>query len=362
MDGPLDGPLARLRREPARLDEVFATLRGRVASGALPAAALAIGDARGEIRTDAFGEGGRPMDPATNFFLASITKPIFATAFMQLVEDGLVDLHEPISRYMPGFGAGEKAAISAWHVLTHTSGVADVAADQIIRRRLSAAQMTRLVVEAPLRFRPGTRWEYCSASFYLLAAIVERVSGLAYARFLDERLLRPLGMASTFDARRAGRPIAAVQGAGVDNRLVRFLVLRYLAGAALPGGGLFGNMADLVRFGAATLAPVRRGQRDLPLQATTIAEIGRDQTGGLPGAFDGEERPVHFGLGWGKPTLMRDVPGSPSVISHGGVSGGRLWLDPEMGLVLVFLTNRWSADRGPEIEAIRGIYSVIASA
>lgn len=348
-----------LRREPGRLDEVFATLRERVAARALPAAALAVGDAAGEIRAEAFGERGRPINRATNFFLASITKPIFATAFMQLVEDGLVDLHEPIGRHVPGFDAGEKTAVTAWHVLTHTSGVADVAADQLVRRRLSAAEMTRLVVEAPLRFTPGTRWEYCSASFYLLAAVIERVSGIRYARFLDERLVRPLGMATTFDPRRTGRPIVAVHGAGVDNRLVRFLVLRYLAGAALPGGGLFGSMGDLVRFGAATIAPVRHGERLLPLRPSTIEEMARDQTRGLTGVFDGEERPVHFGLGWGKPTLMRDVPGSPRVLSHGGVSGGRLWLDPEIGLVLVFLTNRWSADRGPEIEAIRGVYGAI---
>jgi CubicO group peptidase (beta-lactamase class C family) len=46
-------------------------------------------------------------------------------------------------------------------------------------------------------------------------------------------------------------------------------------------------------------------------------------------------------------------------VSHGGASGGRLWIDPEAGLVLVFLTNRWAADRGPEVEAIRGVYAAL---
>jgi CubicO group peptidase (beta-lactamase class C family) len=57
---------------------------------------------------------------------------------------------------------------------------------------------------------------------------------------------------------------------------------------------------------------------------------------------------------------MRDLPGSQSTVSHGGASGGRLWIDPDAGLVLVFLTNRWSADRGPEVEAIRGVYEALA--
>jgi CubicO group peptidase (beta-lactamase class C family) len=95
------------------------------------------------------------------------------------------------------------------------------------------------------------------------------------------------------------------------------------------------------------------------LRAETVALMAQDQTHGLPGDIDGEERAVHVGLGWAKPTLMRDVPGTTSVISHGGVSGGRIWIDLDLGLVIVFLTNRWQADRGPEIDTIRGVYEAL---
>ena len=350
-----------LRREPTRLDEVFTALRSRVVAGDLPAAALAVGDGDGPIRAEATGEGGQPISTATNFFLASITKPIFATAFMELVEDGSVGLHEPLARWLPGMEVGDKAAVTPWHVLTHTSGVIDVAPDELVRRRPSAARMTQAVIERPLRFTPGTRWEYNSASFYLLARVIERVTGMGYVAYLAERLSQPLGMALTFDPRSADRPVVPVHGAGVDNRFVRFLVLRYLSGAALPGGGLFGNLADLASLGAALVAPRPAGGRErFPLRAETVAEMAQDQTHGLPGQIDGEERSVHVGLGWAKPTLMRDVPGSKSVISHGGVSGGRLWIDPDIGLVIVFLTNRWQADRGPEIDTIRGVYEALA--
>jgi CubicO group peptidase (beta-lactamase class C family) len=342
------------------LDEVFAALRGRVAAGDLPSAGLAIGDGEGLIRSEATGERGRPISTDTNFFLASITKPIFATAFMELVEDGQVGLHEPLARWLPGMEIGEKAAITPWHVLTHTSGVVDVAPDELVRRRPSAKRMTQTVIERPLRFTPGTRWEYSSASFYLLARVIERVAGMGYVKYLDERLSRPLGLGLTFDPRRANRPIVPVHGAGVDNRFVRFLVLRYLASAALPGGGLFGNLGDLAALGAALVAPRPAGGRErFPLSAATVAEMAQDQTQGLPGEYDGESRSIHAGLGWAKPTLMRDVPGSKSVISHGGVSGGRLWIDLEIGLVLVFLTNRWQADRGPEIDTIKGVYEAL---
>jgi CubicO group peptidase (beta-lactamase class C family) len=349
-----------LRREPARLDDVFAALRGRVVAGDLPAAGLAIGDGDGLIRAQANGAGGRPISTDTNFFLASITKPIVATAFMELVEDGAVGLHAPVGRWVPGMTDGEKAQVTPWHVLTHTSGVVDTPPEQLVRTRPSAARMLRTIVEQPLRFTPGTRWEYNSASFYLLTAIIERVTGMPYVKYLDERLAQPLGLGLTFDPRRSRRQAIPVQGVGVDNRFVRWYVVRYLAGAALPGGGLFGNLADLVALGAALVLPRPAGGRAaFPLSAATVALMAEDQTHGIPGESDGEERAVHVGLGWAKPTLMRDVPGSKSVISHGGVSGGRIWIDLDIGLVIVFLTNRWQADRGPELDVIRGVYEAV---
>lgn len=350
---------ARLREQPARLDPVFARLAERVAAGALPAAAIAIGDADGLIRRDAYTSESRPIDPASNFFLASVTKPIFATLFMQLVEEGRVGLHQPIADFEPRMRGDGREKVTPWHVMTHTSGVSDVDPRIITKRRPGATEMTRIVIESPLRFEPGTQWEYCSASFYLLTTVIERVTGTTYARFLDERLQQPLDMHTTFDPRRAGRPIVAVRDVGIDSWWRQRLVLRYMARAALPGGGLFGTLDDLTRFGAALLRPRIVSGRHLPLRAQTIAEMGEDQTRGLLGVSDEEERPVHHGLGWGKPTLMRDVPGSERVISHGGASGTRLWVDPDAGLVFVFFTNRWAAERGVETEALRGTYEAL---
>ena len=345
--------------EPARLDGVFERLSRRVADGALPAAALAIGDADGMIRKQAYTSERKPLDVDSNFFLASVTKPIVSTAFMQLVEDGRVGLHQPIADFEPRLASGGHAKLTPWHVMTHTSGVADLDPGLIARKRLGAVEMTRMVIESPLHFEPGTRWEYCTASFYLLTLIIERITGMGYVEFLDSRLQRPLGMDATFDPRRAGRPIVAVHGVGVDSFLKRYLVLRYMARAALPGGGLFGTLDDLTRFGAALLRPRVVDGRPLPLTAQTIALMGEDHTRGLVGESNGEERHVHHGLGWGKPTLMRDGPGSANVISHGGASGTRLWIDPDARLVFVFFTNRWAADRSVEAEALRGTYEAM---
>jgi CubicO group peptidase (beta-lactamase class C family) len=351
------GSATHLRDDPSRLDRPFARLAERVRDGALPAAAMAIGDADGMIRRETFSGDTKAIDPNSNFFLASVTKPIIATSFMQLVEEGRVGLHQPIADFEPRMKAGDHAKVTPWHILTHTSGLSDFDPRDIGRKRPSATDMTNWVIESPLRFEPGTQWEYVSATFYLLTLIIERVTGMGYVAHLDERLQTPLGMHTTFAPRRASRPIVAVQGIGVDSFLTRYLVLRYLARAALPGGGLFGGLDDLTRFGAALLRPRIVDGRHLPLRSQTIAEMAEDQLRGtVVGTEDEEERPVHHGLGWGKPTLMRDVPGSTNVFSHGGASGTRLWIDPDAGLVFVFFTNRWNHERIVETEALRGVY------
>ena len=290
----------RLREDPRRLDRVADRLRERVASGAMPAAALAIGDGEGEIRSATFSAKGRELSRDSMFFLASVTKPIFAAAFMQLVEDGRVRLDDPIVRYIPDFAnAPGKADVTARHLLTHTSGVPDYTPEMIRRDRPSAARMTRFAIDSPLSFPPGERYEYCSSSFYLLARIIERVSGIPHADFLHERVLDPLGMQSTYDPRRSGRPIISVRGAGVDNRFSRFLVLRYLAAAQIPGGGLFGTLDDLLRFGAALLRPRMIDDRAVPLSSDTADGDVRGSAGrtGRRVRRRAAPRPLRPGLG-----------------------------------------------------------------
>ncbi len=352
-----------LRRDPTLLDDVFARLSERVSSGAIPTAALAVGDANGGIRSETFSVNRRPIGNDAIFFLASVTKPIVATAFMQLVDDGLLGLHDPLVKFIPDFAnAPGKADVTPWHLLTHTSGVHDYPIQDIRKKRPSAADMTQAAIDGPLAFAPGTRYSYCSTSFLLLTRLIEKLTGKSHVAFLRERILDPLGMEATYDPRGSKRSIVAVEGVGVDSRLMRFIVLRYLAGIALPGGGLFGTLDDLLRFGAATLQPRRIGDRWVPLSPQLIAQMQEDQLpAGVPGDFDGEERLVHFGIGWGKPTLMRPLPGSSRVVSHGGASGTRIWIDPEADLVIVFFTNQWSADRGPEAEAIEGVYAALGS-
>lgn len=350
------------RLDPQLLEPVFAGLERHVRAGDVPGAALAIGDADGAIRSQTFAH--RPRDRFGDraiFFLASLTKPIFATGLMQLVEDGRLELHTPLAHYLPEFEGGDREKVTTWHLLTHTSGVPDTPTELMQAKRPSALHMTQLALTSPLRFTPGRRWEYCSASFYVMGELIRRITGLTYQRYMTERLFEPLGMSTTFDPRRDRRRIVPVRGVGADNAIKRYLLLRYVTSIAQPGGGLFGTLEDVTRFGSAILRPLREqdGGRYLPLAPETIRLMGEDHTRGLPGLVEGEERRVHFGLGWNKPTLMGPLPGSPEVIAHGGATGTSLWIDPAAGLVFVYFTNQWAPDRSPERDAIKALYEVL---
>jgi len=128
----------RVRQDPSRLDRVFARLGERVREGALPAAAIAVGDAQGMIRGETFSSEAKRLDPDSNFFLASVTKPIVATSFMQLVEQGKVGLHQSIADFEPSMGDYGKGAVTPWHVMTHTSGLTDFDPRDIGRKRPAA--------------------------------------------------------------------------------------------------------------------------------------------------------------------------------------------------------------------------------
>jgi len=363
-------PPERPRRRTPDLALIGEPAREAIDAGVLPCAVIGVSDAWGTLHLQALaGPSDRPMTDS-RFFLASVTKPIVATALMQLVDESRLDLHEPLVRLLPELaGVAWRERITAWHVLTHTAGLADVPLDVLRKQRPSYRKMLAKVCAEVPAWEPGTRFRYCSDSFYLLAEAIVRLTGMPFPTALRRRLLIPLGMdGTTFDVRPERARAIPVQGMPMGNLVVRELILRFLAGAALPGGGLFGTAEDLLRFGRAVLP--RRGQ-DGPrvLSQARIDEMLREQTAGIPEARDdGTSSDPHYALGWRKrsaratgvdgaidPALV--IPASPGTVTHGGASGTRLWVDPERDLVFVFLSSVWLGDDGPAYAVLRRVYA-----
>jgi CubicO group peptidase (beta-lactamase class C family) len=329
-----------------------------VADGTLPSAVLGISDARAtRILHAVRGPLDRRVEPHSVFFLASVTKPIVATAVLELVDEGRLDLHRPIRELLPAFRGGRRDRVTPWHVLTHTSGIPDLDLERLRRTRPSYRALLRRVIASDPAFEPGTRYAYASDGFYLLAEIIRALTGMGFHEALRTRVLAPLDMRDTrFDVRPVMDRTVDVHGIGPANTVTRLLVTRFLAAATLPGGGLFGTAEDLLRFGRALL-PRATTPADAPrvLSEQAIALMTRDQTAGIPEVLeDGTVREPHYALGWQKPrpgltdgvTLSGvPIPAGMAAFTHGGIAGTRLWVDPDRSLVVTVLSNRWALDQ-----------------
>ncbi len=348
-------PAASLDVTTLDLAEARAVTARYVQAGTLPCASFGLVDAAGRTAMRIVAAPGLRVTEDSVFFLASISKAIVATAVMQYVDEGRLDVHAPLVRYLPELEGGADG-VTAWHVLTHTSGLPDIPVETLRRERPAYRSTVAFVAASRPAWPPGSRYEYNSAAWVLLSEVMARLSGMPFAEALALRLTRPLGMVDTsFDARPRRSRIVRVRGSRMDNRLVQELLLRFLARAQLPGGGLFGSLPDLLRLGGALLPADGTSSGPRVLSQAAIDEMARSQAEGL--THQGEDGRIHEirqGLGWRKP--QPDWPGSERAFTHGGISGGRLWVDPEAGFAFAFLTNLWQAPLTPAIETLEAIY------
>ena len=137
-----------------------------------------------------------PNSPTTVFRIASLTKTFTAAAIVMLAERGVIRYSDSIATYLPGYPNGNRITIR--HLLLHASGVADPPYEQIVTRRLTLSQLVDQFRDRPLLFAPGTESRYSNAGYVLLAAVIERASGMSYEEFLRRNITEPLGLASTF--------------------------------------------------------------------------------------------------------------------------------------------------------------------
>jgi CubicO group peptidase (beta-lactamase class C family) len=327
-----------------------------VADGVIPCAAIGVIDPAGRIRCDFVpGDEGR-IDLRTVFFLASLTKGIVATAVMRYVDEGRLDLDAPLERYLPQMAGTDAGAVTAGQVLTHTSGLPDMPIESLRRERPTYERSVRWVREARCLTEPGTAYSYNSVSFVLLAEVMSALSRVPFDEALARRLTQPLEMVdTTFDARPLRERVLPVHNIGADNRLIQTVLVRFLAAARMPGGGMFGTLGDLLRLGRTLLPADPDAPGPRVLSQAAIDEMTRNHTEGWTHVSeDGIEREVRQGLGWRVPP--QHWSGSSRAFMHGGISGGRLWVEPEAGFAVAFLTNQWQAPIEVSLSVIEEVY------
>lgn len=330
-----------------------------VHDGSLPCLVFGVADGAGRSDIVALGSEHQAVGQDSVFFIASVTKAIVATALMQYVDEGRLGLRTPLAYYLPDYAAPVCESVNAWHLLTHTSGLPDMSIDRLRNERPTYAHMLEYTLSSEPRWEPGSRYEYNSSAWVLLSEVMARLSNMPFPEVLQRRLTGPLGMVDTvFDARSRRARIVSMNGVNATNRLVEEILLWFLARATMPGGGMFGTAADLLRLGRALLPPRQGDAGDSVarvLSTAAVAQMAEDQTVGIPAiAEDGSVHHVEQGLGWRK--SGGDWPSGASVMTHGGRSGSRLWVDPDRDLAFVFLTNVWGAPSEAAIAILHEVY------
>ena len=311
-----------------------------------------------------------PMKADMIFDLASVTKPVAtATAVMLLVERGEIRLWDTVKTYVPEFTPwyGEKGRagepVRLFHLLTHTSGLPPYtdakAAGEKLGDPCSTADLVGLIAALPKESPAGTTFTYSCLNYITLAHIVQKITGRTLADVTAESIFKPLGMTRTFYRPAESCWADCVPTEVIEGRPLRGVVhdpLARLQGGISGNAGLFSTADDLAVFAEMLLnGGEANGVRVLsPLTVRRMTEIYPQV--GASGR----------GLGWDIDTDYSTVRGDlfgPSSYGHSGYTGTSIWIDPETGTAVVFLTNRVHPDDKGEIIALRSkVANVVAAA
>jgi len=235
-------------------------------------AVFLVADKEGVLDLGAVGwadiEARKPMRDDTVFWIASMTKPVTAAALMMLMDEGRVNVGDPVEKYIPGFSGlqvlqADGTLVPPSHpvlvreILSHTSGMRFL--NSTDRQIIDCVPLKTSVEHAllePLLFDPGTRFLYSNEGTDAAGRIIEIVTDMPYEQFLQDRLFSPLGMRDTTfwpnpgQLARLARTYTAKKGGGLEETTTIHLTypLDTPARYPAPGGGLFSTARDVCRF------------------------------------------------------------------------------------------------------------------
>jgi serine beta-lactamase-like protein LACTB len=267
-----------------------------------------------------------PAKSNTVYRIASISKPISVTAVMQLVEEGKVNLDDPIQKYVSYF-PDKPLTITLRHIMTHTSGIRHYKPGEMDMKEHfeDLEDAIQIFKDDPLLFRPGTLYSYSSYAYNLLAGVVEKASGLTFEAYLKERVWGPAGMTSTrlehigeIVPHRTRQYVKAGPNGRVRNAPYADLSIKW------AGGGIISTVEDLARFHIA----LNTGKL---LKPESLAEMYTPYT-----LADGNQS--DYGLGW---DIQTDEQGRTWIAHGGGATGGSTYLlrYPKGKLAVVVFCN-----------------------
>ncbi len=361
-----------------RLERITAYFNNEIATGKIPGANVLVQRHGVPVYFRSFGKtdvtSGEPMRPETIFRLHSLTKPITSAAAMLLVDDGRINLDDPVAKYIPAFsdamvGVECKAAnnepvltmekpvrpMTIADLLRHSSGItygfygtglvraayadADLYADGIDNKILADK-----IAALPLAEQPGTMWDY-GHSTDVLGRVIEVVSGKPLYDFERERLFGPLGMKDTAyyvsdpaKHRLIAEPLPSDTDFRTGNAPDPKVAPKWQSG----GGGLLSTVGDMARFcqmilngGSLDGTLYFKPDTFAAMTANQIVPKGPIRKGDYYFPGDG----FGFTLGFAIRTEQGETnpPGSPGELKWDGAGGTYFWIDPQQDLFAVLM-------------------------
>lgn len=310
----------------------------------IPGASLAIIDSGKVIYLDGWGNSsdGTAITKDTPFLIGSMSKPITSLATMMLVEEGKIDLNEPIETYLPSlqYNSESGKSISVLHLLEQTSGISGYEGLKVTdkKNQRTIGEAAEELSGIQLSNEPGTHYEYTSANYLLLGAIIESVSEQTFSDFVEERIFKPLNMKQT--AADYNKAIDKGFVPGFNSWLGKTKESdRLYDHAGAPYGYIVSSANDLAKF----LTFMLEGGELLSEQSLEqIKTPPEDNTYGLGWHFSKEEK---FPF-------------------HGGATSdyrGEMFLLPEKDFAAVLLTNKYHIMEDAQVSLImKGIRSIIS--
>ncbi len=323
--------------------------------------------------------GRAVLDPAEAmstdaiFWIASMSKPILAALLLMLQDDGLLNVDDPVEKYLPEFKGlktadGKNAKVTIRHLLTHTSGMGEITADQA-RERRTLTDVIPLYVAKPVGYTPGSKWVYCQSGINTGGRIAEVVTKEPLEKLLQKRLFGPLGMKdTTFYLTEKQLPRLAKSYKRTAKGELEATAIGFLNGKSptstdrfpAPNGGLFSTASDYARFCQMVL---RGGELDGKryLKSETVKLMTTIQTGDLKTGFTPGNG---WGLGW---CVVREPQGvtatlSPGTFGHGGAYGTQAWIDPTERRVYILMVQRANFPNSDASEVRRGFQEAASQA
>lgn len=345
---------------PESLDAIDDLIEQAMKESKMPGAVVTIGHRGSIVFQKAYGNRRfvpepEPMQIDTVFDLASLTKPIAtATSIMHLVDTGKISIDDRVADHLPAFASEGKQDVTIKQLLLHTGGLIP---DNALSDYADGPEVSRQKFLAlKFNYDPGTKFRYSDVGFQVLGELIHGKTGKSVAEYSSENIFQPLKMTET----------GYLPGENLRNRAAttqqrdgQWMVgevhdpRAYAMGGIAGHAGLFATAEELAIYAQMMLEGGSfRGTKILSTDSVNIMTAAYD----VPGA--------RRGLGWDKRSGYSSNRGesmTESAFGHGGFTGTAIWIDPELELFVIFLSNRVHPDGKGSVNPLAGAVGKVAA-